>query len=166
MGIFGNLICNSILIDVSEWNHLCLGVWVFRPRNTRGWNRVRYRNCHNNRNHRCDWIGHSRNLHLLHPVWGSWRPSNKSNDFEWSGRFISNICIHFWIRGVFTCSILKSIVTILPNYCGNTWKLYSPANVILARNGTMLVNFEVILKRFCVKINFKSQFQSNGLLWA
>ena len=37
----------------------------------------------------------------------------------------------------------------------------SPASVILASIVTILVSFEVILKRFSVRINFKSQFQSN-----
>ena len=39
----------------------------------------------------------------------------------------------------------------------------SPASVILASIITLLVSFEVIFKRFPVKINFKSQFQSNDL---
>ena len=38
-----------------------------------------------------------------------------------------------------------------------------PASAILANNVTKLVSFEAILKRFCVRINFKSQFQINNL---
>ena len=37
----------------------------------------------------------------------------------------------------------------------------SPASVILASIVTILVSFESILKRFSVRINFKSQIQSN-----
>ena len=37
---------------------------------------------------------------------------------------------------------------------------------ILTSNVTILVSFEAILKRFSVRINFKSQFQSNDLLQA
>ena len=37
----------------------------------------------------------------------------------------------------------------------------SPANVILTSIATLLVSFEAILKRFSVRINIKSQFQSN-----
>ena len=37
----------------------------------------------------------------------------------------------------------------------------SPASVILVSIVTILVSFEVILKRFSIVINFKSQFQSN-----
>ena len=39
----------------------------------------------------------------------------------------------------------------------------SPASVILASIVTILVSFEVILKRFSVVIKFKSQFQCNDL---
>ena len=39
----------------------------------------------------------------------------------------------------------------------------SPASVILASIVTILVSFEAILKRFSVRINFISQFQSNDL---
>ena len=39
----------------------------------------------------------------------------------------------------------------------------SPASVILASIVTILVIFEAILKRFSVRINFKTQFQSNHL---
>ena len=39
----------------------------------------------------------------------------------------------------------------------------SPASVILVSIVTILVSFEAILKRFSVRINFKSQFQSNDL---
>ena len=39
----------------------------------------------------------------------------------------------------------------------------SPASVILAGIVTILVSFEAILKRFSVRINFKSQFQSIDL---
>ena len=39
----------------------------------------------------------------------------------------------------------------------------SPAFVIHMSIVTILVSFEVILKRFSVRINFKSQFQSNDL---
>ena len=37
----------------------------------------------------------------------------------------------------------------------------SPASAIWASIVTILVSFEAILKRFSVRINFKSQFQSN-----
>ena len=39
----------------------------------------------------------------------------------------------------------------------------SPASVILLSIVTILVSFEAILKRFSVRINFKSQLQSNDL---
>ena len=39
----------------------------------------------------------------------------------------------------------------------------SPASVILVSIVTILVSFEAILKRFSVRINFKSQLQSNDL---
>ena len=39
----------------------------------------------------------------------------------------------------------------------------SPASAIFTSIVTILVSFEAILKRFSVRINFKSQFQSNGL---
>ena len=39
----------------------------------------------------------------------------------------------------------------------------SPASVILASIVTILVSFEAILKKFPVRINYKSQFQSNDL---
>ena len=54
-------------------------------------------------------------------------------------------------------------------YCGNTheywpntWKMWSPASAIFASIVTILVSFEAILKMFSVKVNFRSQFQSNG----
>ena len=37
----------------------------------------------------------------------------------------------------------------------------SPASAIFASIVTILVSFEAIVKRFSVRINFKSQFQSN-----
>ena len=39
----------------------------------------------------------------------------------------------------------------------------SPASSLFASIVTILVSFEAILKRFTVRINFKSQFQSNDL---
>ena len=39
----------------------------------------------------------------------------------------------------------------------------SPASAILTSIVTILVSFEAILRRFSVRINFKSQFQSNDL---
>ena len=39
----------------------------------------------------------------------------------------------------------------------------SPASAIFASFITILVSFEAILRRFSVRINFKSQFQSNDL---
>ena len=39
----------------------------------------------------------------------------------------------------------------------------SPASAIFTSIVTILVSFEAILKRFTVRINFKSQFQSNDL---
>ena len=39
----------------------------------------------------------------------------------------------------------------------------SPESAILASIVTILVSFEETLKRFSVRINFKSQFQSNDL---
>ena len=39
----------------------------------------------------------------------------------------------------------------------------SPASAIWASIVTILVSFEAILKRFSVRINIKSQFQSNDL---
>ena len=41
--------------------------------------------------------------------------------------------------------------------------MWSPAIVIFASIVTILVSFEAILKRFSVRINFKSQIQSNDL---
>ena len=39
----------------------------------------------------------------------------------------------------------------------------SPASAIFTSIVTILVSFEAILKKFSVRINFKSQFQSNDL---
>ena len=39
----------------------------------------------------------------------------------------------------------------------------SPASAIFASIVTILVSFEAIFDRFSVRINFKSQFQSNDL---
>ena len=39
----------------------------------------------------------------------------------------------------------------------------SPTSAIFASIVTILVSFEAISKRFSVRINFKSQFQSNDL---
>ena len=65
-------------------------------------------------------------------------------------------------RGVFTCSILASIVIILSEYCDNTykywpntWKMCSPACVILTSIGTILVSFWRNLKRNSANINFR-----------
>ena len=41
--------------------------------------------------------------------------------------------------------------------------MWSPASAILTKIVTILVSFEAILKRFTVRIIFKSQFQSNDL---
>ena len=41
--------------------------------------------------------------------------------------------------------------------------MWSPANAIFASIVTILESFEGMLKRFSVRINFKSQFQSNDL---
>ena len=41
--------------------------------------------------------------------------------------------------------------------------MWSPASAIFTSIVTILVSFEAILKRFSVRINFKSQFQSNDL---
>ena len=41
--------------------------------------------------------------------------------------------------------------------------MWSPASAILASIVTILVSFEAILKRFSVRINFTSKFQSNDL---
>ena len=41
--------------------------------------------------------------------------------------------------------------------------MWSPASAIFASIVTILVGFKAILKRFSVRINFKSQFQSNDL---
>ena len=41
--------------------------------------------------------------------------------------------------------------------------MWSPASAIFASIVTILVSFEAILKMFTVRINFKSQFQSNDL---
>ena len=41
--------------------------------------------------------------------------------------------------------------------------MLSPAIAVFASIVTILVSFEAILKRFSVRINFKSQFQSNDL---
>ena len=41
--------------------------------------------------------------------------------------------------------------------------MYSPPQFSLASIVTILISFEAILKRFSVRINFKSQFQSNDL---
>ena len=45
-------------------------------------------------------------------------------------------------------------------YWANTWKMCSPTSVILV---SIVTSFEAFLKRFSVRINFKSQFQSNYL---
>ena len=41
--------------------------------------------------------------------------------------------------------------------------MWSPASAIFTSIVTILVRFEAILKGFSVRINFKSQFQSNDL---
>ena len=41
--------------------------------------------------------------------------------------------------------------------------MWSPASAIFTSIVTILVSFEAILKRFSIRINFKSQFQSNDL---
>ena len=41
--------------------------------------------------------------------------------------------------------------------------MWSPASAIYASIVTILIGFETILKRFSVRIYFKSQFQSNDL---
>ena len=41
--------------------------------------------------------------------------------------------------------------------------MWSPVSAIFASIITILISFEAILKRFSVRINFKSQFQSNDL---
>ena len=41
--------------------------------------------------------------------------------------------------------------------------MWSPTSAIFASIVTILVHFEAILKRFYVRINFKSQFQRNDL---
>ena len=41
--------------------------------------------------------------------------------------------------------------------------MWSPASAILASIVTILVSFEAILKRFSVRINFTSKFESNYL---
>ena len=41
--------------------------------------------------------------------------------------------------------------------------MWSPASAILASIVTILVSFEANLTRFSVRINFKSQFQSNDI---
>ena len=41
--------------------------------------------------------------------------------------------------------------------------MWSPASAIFTSIVTILVGFETILKRFSIRINFKSQFQSNNL---
>ena len=44
--------------------------------------------------------------------------------------------------------------------------MWSTASALFASIVIILVSFEAILKRFTVRINFKSQFQSNDLLQA
>ena len=41
--------------------------------------------------------------------------------------------------------------------------MWSPASAIFASIVTIFFGFKVILKRFSVRINFESQFQSNDL---
>ena len=41
--------------------------------------------------------------------------------------------------------------------------MWSPASAIFASIVSILVHFEATLKRFSVRINFNSQFQSNDL---
>ena len=41
--------------------------------------------------------------------------------------------------------------------------MWSPASAIVASIVTILVSFEAILKRFSVRINFTSKFESNYL---
>ena len=52
-----------------------------------------------------------------------------------------------WSKGIFTCSIIASIVTILAKYCGNIYNYW-------ANTSKMCSTASVILKRFSVKINF------------
>ena len=71
-------------------------------------------------------------------------------------------------KGVITCSILASIVTIFAKscdnthkYCANAWKMCSPERPIFASIVSILVSLEGIMKRISVNINFRSQFWSN-----
>ena len=41
--------------------------------------------------------------------------------------------------------------------------MWSPASAIFTSIVTILVGFETILRRFSIRINFKSQFQSDDL---
>ena len=80
-------------------------------------------------------------------------------------------CTQYLGKGVFTCSILASIVTILVSIV----VILMSIEPILEKCGHLQVeypqvlseyfylSFEAILKRFSARINFKSQFQSNDL---
>ena len=74
---------------------------------------------------------------------------------NWEGAVVSTRTTWIGSRGVFTCSILASIVTILGKYCGNTykywpntWKMCSPASAIFMSIDTILVSFWAILIHF------------------
>ena len=62
---------------------------------------------------------------------------------------------------LFIVSTPRLMVYSPAQYWANTWKMCSPASVILTSIATILVSFEAILKRISVNFNIRSQFQSN-----
>ena len=76
----------------------------------------------------------------------------------------SNCIIYRCIHLLNTCEYCDNSCKYCGNtheYWANTWKMFSPASAIFASIVTILVIFEAMLWKFSVRINFKSQFQSN-----
>ena len=72
-------------------------------------------------------------------------------------------CIHLLNIGKYCDNTHEYVVILLSIDPICTWKMWSRASAIFANIVTILVSFEAILKRFSVRINFKSQFQSDNL---
>ena len=92
---------------------------------------------------------------------------NEGKWFFW--QFLSFGCIHLLNTRKYcdnTCKYCSNTHEYWANtheYWANTWKMWSPASTIFTSIVTILVSFEAIWKRVFVKINFKSQFQSNDV---
>ena len=100
-------------------------------------------------NRRTNWI------YVLATLYSHLISTCTSYTYIHSTRLIDQGCIHL----LNTCKYCGNTCKYCGNtykYWGNTWKMCSPASVILASIVTKLVSFEAILKRFTVRISFKS----------